>query len=195
MKLSLDWNCVIEVEEKQLQAEYVQRLIECHRAGRCEVALLATSGSENTGSKLFPGSYNVFMDRITALGWHDLPHVPMPGVYGLTFFGHAQWVDDGDVEESLDRFWQVIASATPRNPHEHLPSGEELTDESIQSENLAKWRNAWCDVMSAYTHVHAKRDIFVTNNTKHFQKNAERLAQLGMKMIRSPRDALAELKE
>ena len=41
---------------------------------------------------------------------------------------------------------------------------------SSQKEALSKWRNVWCDVISAYSHIHDSRDIFVTNNTKDFEE-------------------------
>lgn len=77
MKLTLDWNCVIEVEEGQPQADAVNTLIAAHRKGQIEVALLAASASENTKSKVFPGNAELFLKRVAHLGWQDLPLVQM----------------------------------------------------------------------------------------------------------------------
>jgi hypothetical protein len=68
-----------------------------------------------------------------------------------------------------------------------------MTDGAIQSEELSKWRNAWCDVISAYSHIHAGRDVFVTNNPRDFQDNSELLSQLGMKHILTPAETVATL--
>lgn len=187
MKLTLDWNCVIEVEESRPQAACVLDLIRAHREGEIEVALLAASASENTKSKSFPGNSSIFKDRVAQLGWDDLPLVPMPAIYGLSYFDFCFYVGDGEAfERDMDAIWREIAPNVPRKPSEHLMDGQALDDDVIQSEMLAKWRNTWCDVISAYSHIYAARDIFVTNNTKDFQKNAIKLASLGMKYISTP---------
>ncbi len=194
MKLTLDWNCVIDVEQGGPQAARVLELVEASRAGRFEVALLAASASENSRSKRFPGNAGLFKKRVSALGWEDLPIVRMPGVIGLSYWDFCYYVEDGDkFDEEVEALWQVISPNVARDWLVHLPAGKEPSDEAIQSEELAKWRNAWCDVMSAYSHIHEGRDIFVTNNTKDFQRNSERLAHLGMKHISSPDETLGLL--
>lgn len=192
MKLTLDWNCVIEVEENGPQADYVTDLISSHREGHFEVALLAASASENSKSKRFPGTADIFLERVSALKWQDLPLVRMPGVFGLSYWDFCYYVEDGEkFERDRDALWHVIAPRVPRNPLEHLPPGTEMTDDAIQSEALSKWRNTWCDVISAYSHIHERRDIFVTNNTRDFQRNSKKLSELGMKHIFTPAETLA----
>lgn len=187
MKLTLDWNCVIEVEEQRPQARFVSELVFLHRAGDVEVALLAASASENSKSKRFPGSASLFFKRIRALGWMDIPLVPMPAIIGLSYLDCCFIVGDGEeYRRDMDALWNVIAPKVPRRISEYLLPGMSLPDAMIQSEALWRWRNAWCDVVSAYSHIHAGRDVFITNNTKHFQKNFEKLADLGMRRISTP---------
>jgi HPt (histidine-containing phosphotransfer) domain-containing protein len=196
MKLTLDWNCVIEVEENRPQAGNVNELIEGHRRGEIEVALLAASASENTKSMRFPGNSGVFKQRIEQLGWEDLPLVKMPGVLGLSYYGYCFMVGDGVAFQSdLDALWQVIAPKVPRNAEDNLRDGQAWDDWAIQSEELAKWRNSWCDVISAYSHIHEERDVFVTNNTRDFHNNAQALASLGMKHISKPAETLELIDE
>ena len=192
MKLTLDWNCVIEVEENRPQATSVRDLISRHRKGQFEVALLAASASENAKSKRFPGNATLFVERVSALGWSDLPLVLMPGIIGLSYFDFCFYVGDAEKFQSdMDALWQVIAPNVARRPADHLPEGIPLSDEAIQSQHLWKWRNTWCDVVSAYSHIYAGRDIFVTNNTRDFQNNADKLSALGMRCITSPIEALS----
>lgn len=192
MKLTLDWNCVIAVEEKHPQATCVLELVDWHRKGEFEVALLAASASENNRSKRFPGSAKSFTERVERLGWRELPLVPMPAVTSLTYIDYSYQVADGEkFKNDLQALWEVIAPRINQRPKDHLPTGTKLTDDAIQSDQLSKWRNAWCDVISAYSHIHEGRDIFVTNNIKDFQHNAKRLLQLGMRCIATPKGALA----
>ena len=196
MKLTLDWNCVIEVEEHRPQARYVKELVDAHRRGEFEVALLAASASENSKSKRLPGNASIFKERVSSLGWQDLPLVKMPGVFGLSYWDFCYFVKNPEeFEHQMDALWGVIARRVPRDPSAFLPLGTKLTDGAIQSEALSKWRNTWCDVISAYSHIHDSRDIFVTNNTKDFQNNQDELYKLGMKHIATPADTLALVAE
>ena len=188
MKLTLDWNCVIEVEEHRRQATFVIDLVGRHRSGEFEVALLAASASENTKSKLFPGNAKLFKDRVAHLGWNDLPIVPMPAVWGLSYWDFCFYTD-ATFEPKFDALWTAIVPTVPRKASDHLQMGQSLDVDSLQSEALAKWRNTWCDVMSAFSHIHAARDIFVTNNTSDFQRNMPKLSPLGMQNICIPEDA------
>lgn len=182
---------MIEVENLGPQAAFVIDLVNAHRKGEFEVALLAASASENNRSKLFPGNAAFFKKRVKQLGWDDLPIVPMPGILGLSYFDFCFYVGDGEAfERDVDALWQVIAPNVLRKPSDHLADGQKLNDDMIQSRELAKWRNTWCDVISAYSHIHAARDLYVTNNTSDFQKKAPALAKLGMNHISTPTDAL-----
>ena len=192
MKLTLDWNCVIEVEEDRPQAKYVTDLVNRHRKGQFEVALLAASASENSKSKRFPSNAKLFQDRVSALGWQDLPLVPIPAIYGLSYWDFCYFVEDAEKFDSdMDALWAVVAPKVSRKLTDHLPDGVELTDDTIQSEALSRWRNTWCDVISAYSHIHERRDIFVTNNTRDFQKKSEKLSCLGMTHIYTPAETMA----
>ncbi|MEP3676482.1 hypothetical protein [Sulfitobacter sp.] len=200
MRITFDWNCIIEVEEGRSQAGSVRKLVEHHRMGNVEVALLAASASENTpstdlsGGRKFPGSALLFKERVDSLGWGDLPIVLMPAVFGLSYWDYCYFVGDGDAFESdIDALWAVIAPKVPRKPKDFLPAGEEMNDEMVQSPQLAKWRNTWCDVISAYSHINDGRDVFITRNTKDFQKKSEALAELGMRDIADPNEMLKRI--
>lgn len=196
MKLTLDWNCVIEVEEDRPQAAFVRDLIDRHWKGQFEVALLAASASENSRSKRFPGNATMFVERVSALGWKDLPLVPMPAVIGLSYWGFCYYVKDSEkFRRDMDALWRAIAPNVPQKPSDHLPPGMTLSDGTIQSEHLWKWRNTWCDVISAYSHVHERRDIFVTNNTRDFQNNLEKLSALGMRHIATPMQTISAVEK
>lgn len=200
MRVTFDWNCVIEVEEGRPQAQAVRELVQQHQLGRLEVALLATSASENmppsvaNEGRRFPRTARLFKDRIDRLGWGELPIVSMPAIYGLTYHDFANNVGDGEAfERDFSALWKVIAPNFPRKPEAHLLAGEQMNDEMIQSPKLAKWRNIWCDVMSAYSHIQAGRDVFVTLNTRDFQRKSEALASLGMTDICDPKETLRRL--
>lgn len=188
MRVTLDWNCVIEVEEDRPQASHVADLIKWHRRGSLEVGLLAASASENSKSQRFPGSAKLFHERVSKLGWSDLPLIPMPAVTGLCYWDFSYTVRDAATfEREKDEIWKAIAPNISSKPSDHLTAGVRLTDDSIQSFELRKWRNIWCDVISAYSHIKDCRDVFITNNTRDFQDNSIALARLGMMSIATPK--------
>ncbi len=194
MKITLDWNCIISVENDEVAKDDILVLVEAHRSAKIDVALLATSASENTKSKRFPGNASLFRDRVKKLGFDHLPIVPMPAVSDLSYYDFCYWVEDSDeFNSTFDKIWSVIASRTSRDFESYLTPTQALADGAIQSEECSKWRNSWCDVMSAYSHIHAKRDVFVTQNTKDFQAHSVRLAELGMTSIKSPNETVAYL--
>lgn len=125
-----------------------------------------------------------------------MPLVPMPLVIGLSYIGYSYIIGDGEkFKFDMDALWYAISQNISKNPSDHLSSDVKLSDDLIQSEGLAKWRNTWCDVISAYSHIQAGRDIFVTNNTKDFQRNIEKLSDLGMHHISTPAETLAKIHE
>lgn len=200
MRITFDWNCIIEVEEGRQQAGSVQELIKQHRLANIEVALLAASASENTPStallegRRFPGTALLFTERVERLGWGDLPIVPMPCIFDLSFFDFCYQVGDGEAyERDMKALWEVIAPNVFFEPEDFLQPDQKMDDEMIQSAQLAKWRNTWCDVTSAYCHIEAGRDVFVTLNTKDFQKKWEALAKLGMTDICDPDELVSRL--
>ncbi|MFN4157658.1 MAG: hypothetical protein ACK4GO_04540 [Gemmobacter sp.] len=193
LRFSLDWNCVIEVEEGRSQSSHVLALVDAHRRQRVNVALLAASASENTGSRVFPGSARAFLSRVERIGWHDLPIVLVPAIISLTFLDYSYIVNEEEFPKQFDGVWSAMFPNFRRDPREHLAAGTALNDASIQSPTLCKWRNAWCDVMSAISHIDSQRDVFVTNNTRDFQRNATALAAFGMGRIETPENAAALL--
>ncbi|WP_195818788.1 hypothetical protein [Roseobacter sp. MH60115] len=135
------------------------------------------------GSKEFPPAATQFNTRIDALGWGDLDRVRGPLVFDLTCWDMSVVVDD-TFEERIGALWTAMFPNTDRE----LPPG--LTQAELHDVNFHKWRNAWCDVHMLWAHFNAERDVFVTTNTKDFQKNADKLALHGLKAVHTPAEAL-----
>jgi len=191
--LTFDWNCVLAVENGEPAAAAVTQLVNVHRGGRIEVALLQVSASENLkGSREFPGSYDCFEERLAKLGWDDLPRLPTPSVIGLTFLGCSYIVDERVYTERSDTLWSIIAPNLKTFLDDWIATRGQPSDEDFSGPDFAKFRNAWCDVHSAYCHINERRDLFVTTNTRDFQKKSDALTPLGLVAV-SPKEALDRL--
>lgn len=187
LRLTFDWNCLIAVENGGFQAEAVKDLIEGHKNNEFEVALLAVSASEALSNKVegekgkLPSSARQFKERVAKLGWQDLPLLLAPATIGLTYIGLSV-ISDPDRDDAIfNDLWRVMAPQNmPRDPNDTLVPDVNSFRDGIGAADFKKWRNTWCDVMSAFCHVGDKRDVFVTTNTKDFQRKIKRLSQLGM---------------
>jgi hypothetical protein len=185
---TLDWNAVIALENAEPEGADVSALIEAHRKKRADVALVATSASENSREKRFPEDYHVFARRIEGLGINDLPVLLTPGVFGLTFFDHCYFVDEDRYNTQVSALWSTLFPSI-KSPIAGVDFP--LKDEGgLWQPEFARWRNAWCDIHSLISHIDAGRDVFVTSNTTDFQRHAAALATLGAGSIMTPADAI-----
>ncbi len=183
---TLDWKGIIALENGEPEGESVAKLVAAHQNDGCEVALLATSASENMkGTRGFPASFKEFRNRIEKLGLSTLPVLTTPGVFGLTFFDHCFFVNGDEYEQLRGSIWSIIAPHIPSD-FRKFARDQKIENNEIADIALATWRNAWCDVHSLYCHIHHKQDVFVTTNTKDFQKHQQKLSELGVDDIRLP---------
>ncbi len=178
-RFTLDWNCVISLETGDQHAPCVRELVESHRQGLADVALLQTSASENMrDTKGFPGSYKLFEDRLRSVSIDDLPRIPTPGVYDLTFWDQCYHVDEAIYRLLVDKLRSIMAPNMADFVEKWSREKGEPTDEHFAGRDFARFRNSWCDVHSAYCHIYAQRDFLVTSNLRDFQKRG--LADLGL---------------
>ena len=181
---TFDWNCVISAENGDDNACSVEQLIKYHRAKVIEVGITTVSASENLeGTKTFPASAKQFKSRLEKLGWDDLKFVLGPCVVGLTYIGMCKTVDE-NFKNEINKIWNVIGGNLQRN----FPLN--TSSEVLASHKYKKWRNVWCDVHTIWTHINAERDVFVTANTKDFQKKFLELQPLGLRKVCTPKEAL-----
>jgi hypothetical protein len=185
--LTFDWNCVISAEQGDDKAFFVNSLVALHRREEIEVAITTVSASETLkGSKEFPSSAASFTNRLAELGWNDLPLIRGPSVIGLTYIDMCTIVGL-DFESETDAIWNVIGGDMPRE----LPTP--LSDEELWSPTYKNWRNVWCDVHTLWTHIVSGRDVFITTNTKDFQRKAKMLSELGLREVKTPEEMIGDL--
>lgn len=179
---------MIAVEEGENHASAVVGLVKAHRDGLIRVGLTTVSASETLadGTKRFPASAKQFRSRVSALGWDDLDLLLGPAVIGLTYLDLCKWVDD-EFESQRDQIWAILFPTLERELR------SEVTEKELHSSCFKKWRNAWCDVHTLWTHLDAERDVFVTTNTRDFQRHATELARIGLKAVLTPEEAEALL--
>jgi len=194
LSFSLDWTCVIAVENDEPAAASVAALADAHRRDCASLALRATSASGSLRDKTFPGSYELFEHRVKRAGLDDLPVLPPPAVWDLVFWDlvfwdRSYWVDVDKYRRQKAAIWAILFSNIEEEPWHRM--GEGVFNEAVHTPAMKKWRNAWCDVHNLVTHIDHQRDVFVTTNTRDYQRNAERLGALGVAYVVTPSEVCA----
>lgn len=186
LRLTLDTNCLIDVEEQRAAAPFIDALAAAHRRGHVELAIVAMSASENGKTGARTSSFGLFTDRLRSLNLDDLPHVLPMAYLDISFLSHCLWPDAA--REALERDIHAVLFRDA----EFLWSDYSRIhgiDPDFQGTD-ARWLNRKCDVQAIWSHIYSKRDIFVTSDRNfHKQTKKPALIALGASRIEYPRDA------
>lgn len=183
---TLDTNCVIAVDEGRPEASAVLALAAAHREGEASVALLAISASEKQKDGTTLSTFTLFKERLAALGLGHLELLKPLAYFG---FGYFDWCLFAG-EESLAVEERVHNILFPGIPF-HWPDYCRENGIDPQSSSVGtRWRNAKCDVLAYWSHVHNKRQVFVTSDGNFHQvgRKAALLSQFGGR-IATPTEA------
>ena len=157
---TLDTNCIIALENKEPTAGAIQALVEAHDRGNANVAVVAISASEKQRNQQQLETFTEFQLRLSTLGLGKSEVLPSIFYWDITFWDWCYWSDEAK---------EVVE----RRIHEILfPDVPFLWPDFINANHLdpaalplnSKWRNAKCDVLAIWSHIHHARDVFVTND-------------------------------
>ncbi|GAA6162989.1 hypothetical protein NBRC116590_06930 [Pelagimonas sp. KU-00592-HH] len=173
--LKLDWNCIIALENGEVDGKYVARLIDAFEGGLLDVAVTSVSAAENMPREVWETKrYETFEKRLAKVGLSARKAVAAPAVIGRSFIGSSviQSVEDVELYEKIRK---IVAPQLDR-------SG------ALMSEK--KRTNLFCDASTLHAHMLSGRDVFVTNNVRDFQRKIGELKALGVKEILTPKEAV-----
>ncbi len=164
MQLTLDANCLIDLENGTGQAEAIRELITLHRAGKIQVFVSAVPQPSNVTGKGRPANVSELEARLKNLGIDDLPSIADRNE--MSSWGAAVYRAEND--GLRDKINSVVHSTV-----------DTLT-------LTRKERNVVCNVDGLAAHIRSEHDIFVTSDG-HFRKGTRRgpLLALGAKVNRT----------
>jgi len=183
---TLDSNCIISIDEGGQDAAFVRRLIDAHAAGKAQVAVVAISAADRQRAGSYLDNFDAFRDRLAALGLAHLEILKPMACFDISFTGWCIEADEAmaalekqihDILFPHSEFtWQDYADANGLDPDSLSPQGD--------------WRSRRCAVQEIWTHIHNKRDVFVTADDE-FHKPAKKSAlfALGAAQIERPAQA------
>jgi hypothetical protein len=191
VSFTLDTNCLLAVDEKRPAAPAVLALADAHQIGRASVALVAISASERQRAGGHLESFEEFKRRVAALGLGHLELVPPMLYFDVTFWDYSLWHDDAMQKQEED-IHKVLFPGIPFLWSDYCAAnGLDIHSAGSQGKN---WRNAKCDVQALWSHLHARRDVFVTSDKNfHLHSKKPQLLSLFNARVETPQSAAAML--
>lgn len=200
MKITLDNNCIIALDENDANALYIRKLISLHEDKKITLRLATISASERQRGGRYAAHFAEFQERIIRLGLAHIETLDDPSVmlkhpahWGMSYWGQATYGDDTTVD--FERKIHEILFPDDAGEFDYhtycLKHGLDVNNPGIDR----NWRNKRCDVLGLWSHIHYKGDIFVTAD-KHFLAATKRpkLIALGSGDILAPKDAVENLR-
>jgi hypothetical protein len=134
--LTLDHNCIINLEEHEGQHDALEQLVTRRNAGEIRVHVGWISASENVRSG--EPSSGAFSERIERLGLSRLPRVFPEMRVGMSYIGECVIGGDDDLEP---RVRAIVHPST-------VAYEQFVNDSGLDPEGPIdrKWRNRFCDI-------------------------------------------------
>ena len=192
LKFTFDTNCIIAVEENRPEAEDIRKLADAHSRASIDVSLVAMSASEKQRDAGYTDDFRIFQSKIKTLSLEHLGLVFPMCYLGISFLGACLL---GDEQMTKDEFEiHRILFPNLEFSYDTFCNARGLEPTSAFLGERVKWRNAKCDVQALWSHLHAKRDVFVTSdNNFHKASRKPVLLALGAGRIERPKTAVALL--
>jgi len=175
LKLVVDTNCIIDLEENRSDAGNLRALIVAWKNNQLDLAVVAVSASENQPGGTASRSFDVFETKVKNAGLAGAQELMPLAIWDVFYWDHALW-SSPEMEALESRIRTVlfpgIATVPPTNIEEN-----------------SKWRNQMCDVLVVWSCIHHNWLRLVTRD-RNFHDNRTELAALGLSEILYPADAV-----
>lgn len=184
-KVTLDNNCIIDLEKSNIHAPHLRGLVEMHDNKKIELRITAISASEQRPDQTYVSHFNEFKHRLAIIGLGNVEILNTILYVGLGFVGYSL-VGGGKLEE-LERRIQRIMFPTIELQFKDFCKKRGLKLDEKKAWH--RWVNKKCDVLTLWSHIWYEGDIFVTRDT-NFHRKAEKLTKLGAGKILTPVETL-----
>jgi hypothetical protein len=183
VKITLDTNCIIDLERNRPAAASLRTLIDASRRGQVELAVAAISASEKMQSGDYLTNFSEFEERLEQVGLSDARIMEPIGIYGVAFYGHFLYSDNSMVK-LMQEIHQILFPSIPFD-HEAYRLSRNLPPGNLDPH----WRNAICDDLALWCHIYYGRDAFLTSDANfHKQSKKPKLVAIGAMEILRPEE-------
>lgn len=178
MTITLDTNCLIDLEEKREGFLSIEKIINESKQGKLDAAIVAVSAIDKKIHRNKIKKFSEFQNWLATLG---LSHVKILKPIAYTDISYVDWclVGGGELTELDHKIHDILFPDWPYS----LPSNK----------LMSKWINKKADVLIMWAHIWNKRDVFITRD-KNFLKPTKKpkLEKLGAKLILTPENFLTK---
>ncbi len=183
LNVTLDNNCIIDLEQNNARASHLKKLIKMHCDGKINLRVVAISASERKPNLSYVSNLNEFKHRLDAIGLGNVEILPTVLYLGVGFLGYSL-LGGGELDE-LERKVQRILF--PTIAIEFCDFCKERGYKLDDNKAWSRWVNAKCDVLGLWSHIWFKGDIFITTDKDFHKKSVKpRLIELGTGKILRP---------
>lgn len=188
--LTLDNNCIIDLEQNREDAPQIRRLIQMHHNEEISLRVVAVSASELKQDKqTHPKNFGEFVQRIQSAGLGDVEILPTLARWDLSFWDQCVW--SGRWLEELEKEIQTVLFSEGEVEYSDFCRKYHY-DEGAQ-EKLDEWVRRKCDVLTLWSHIWYNGDIFVTRDDNFLKTKKSKLVELGAGKILRPTEAVKML--
>ena len=175
MKLVIDTNCIIDLEEQRKDYAHLVKILSKWKDGHIDLGVVAISASEKQKGGYVSKTFKDFENKLSNAGLQGV-EILLPMLYwDVAYWNHALLCDERMLALEKE-IHEVLFPGTPIKS----PNGDERTK--------MEWRRNKCDVQIAWALIYHKWEILVTRDG-NFHRSVKRLLPLGIKDILSPCEA------
>jgi len=187
-EVTLDTNCLIDLEQGTPNGVFIRGLMADHASGKIRLRVPAIAASEIQPGGGTLQSFNAFKARIHRAGLRGAILLEPPMYLDMCYIGF--FIIGGQADVDLEsRIHNVLHPAIEFDYVDYC-AARGLTPDAAPADR--RWRNAKCDVLVVWSHIHYGGHVLVTAD-EEFHKEHKRaaLVGLGAGVIVRPKDARA----
>jgi hypothetical protein len=186
MNVTLDTNCIIDLEESRAPAAALLSLIGMHEQGVIRLRVAGISASERQPGGHYAPNFGLFRQKLVNVGLGGVEILKPIGYWDVTYYEWCLWTNDKLVE--LERQIHSILFPNIEFAYTDYCTARGVMDTSQVDR---KWRNAKCDVLAMWCHIYNGGRIFVTSDPNFLKPNKKAALQtLGAGEIGTPDESL-----
>lgn len=186
MDITVDTNCLIDIEEDRESAIYLKQLYKWHR-DKINLRVVGISASERQPNGRIAKTFKEFKQKLKNIGLENIEILKPMSYISISYIGWAIISD-----ESMEEFERQIHDILfPDIEFEYKDYCLKNNVSPFETRIDWKWLNAKCDVQLIWSHIHYGGGILVTSD-KNFHKERKKplLISLGAGEILKPKEAL-----
>lgn len=189
MNVTLDTNCLIDIEEDRESAIYLRQLINWHR-NKINLRVVGISASERQPNGSIAKTFKEFKQKLCKIGLDDVEILKPMGYISICYFDWAIISDEKMQNDELS----IHNILFPDIEFKYKDYCLKKQINPLETKVDWKWLNAKCDVQVLWSHIHYGGGILVTSdNNFHKESKKPLLSALGVGDILTPKDALKKI--